>query len=214
MSGRPKLLGNAETRAQRAARRHSRLVRVLRILLPGLGLLVLAGMIGLVVLFNVLGSFGATNISLTADGLVMDKPELSGHDGDRSYHVSAQRAIQRLTDPRIIDLEIIRANIVLSPDESAAITALKGTYNNAAETLRLYDGIQLEWSQGFTVDLSDVEVDLKSGALRTDNPISIRSEQGSVRAGKLDYDQDRGVVRFKDGIRMTLNPATNQEDTQ
>ncbi|GGB46247.1 hypothetical protein GCM10011316_17930 [Roseibium aquae] len=174
----------------------------------------LAGMIGLVVLFNVLGSFGATNISLTADGLVMDKPELSGHDGDRSYHVSAQRAIQRLTDPRIIDLEIIRANIVLSPDESAAITALKGTYNNAAETLRLYDGIQLEWSQGFTVDLSDVEVDLKSGALRTDNPISIRSEQGSVRAGKLDYDQDRGVVRFKDGIRMTLNPATNQEDTQ
>jgi len=201
-----------ETRAQRAARRHSRLVTVLRFLLPGAGLLILAGMIGLVVLFKVLGSFGAANISLTADGLVMDRPELSGHDGDRSYHVSAQRAIQRLTDPRIIDLEIIRADIVLSANESAQITALKGTYNNAAETLRLYDGIQLEWSQGYTVDLSDVEVDLKTGAMRTGNPIAIRSEQGSIRAGKLDYDQDEAVVRFTDGIKMTLHPATAQRE--
>ena len=138
---------------------------------------------------------------------VMDQPELSGHDGERSYKVTARRAIQRLTDPRIIDLETIRADIVLGKDQSAEIIALKGTYNNAAETLRLYEGIQLEWSEGYTVDLADVEVDLKNGALSTSEPVSIRSERGHVVAGKLDYDQDRGLVRFHDGIRMTLNPA-------
>lgn len=195
------------SRAQRAARRHSMVVRVLRWLFPATGILILAGMIGLVVLFNVLSGLGVSNLMLTSDGLVMDQPELSGHDGERSYKVTARRAIQRLTDPRIIDLETIRADIVLSKDQSAEIIALKGTYNNAAETLRLYEGIQLEWSEGYKVDLADVEVDLKNGALSTSEPVSIRSDRGHVVAGKLDYDRDKGLVRFSDGIKMTLNPA-------
>ena len=113
-------------------------------------------------LFNILSGFGASNMMLTSEGLVMDQPELSGHDGERSYKVTATRAIQRLSDPRIIDLETIRADIVLSKDQSAEIIALKGIYNNAAETLRLYEGIQLEWSEGYKVDLAEVEVDLNN----------------------------------------------------
>jgi len=193
--------------AQRSARRHSLLVRILRWLFPLTGLLILAGMIGLVVLFNVLSGFGASNMMLTSEGLVMDQPELSGHDGERSYKVTASRAIQRLSDPRIIDLETIRADIVLSEDQSADIIALKGTYNNAAERLRLFEGVQLEWSEGYKVDLVEVEIDLNNGALSTSEPVSIRSEQGHVIAGKLDYDQAKGLVRFSDGIKMTLNPA-------
>ncbi|MES0883058.1 LPS export ABC transporter periplasmic protein LptC [Roseibium sp. SCP14] len=184
------------------------LVRILRWLFPAIGLLILGGMVGLVVLFNFLSGFGAANMMLTSEGLVMDHPELSGHDDDRSYKVTARRAIQRLSDPRIIDLEIIRADIVLSKDENADIIALKGTYNNAAETLRLYDGIQLEWSEGYKVDLSEVEIDLNNGAMSTTEPVSIRSDQGHVVAGKLSYDQNKGLVRFSDGIKMTLNPAS------
>lgn len=199
--------GRPLSRVQRAARRHSLVVRILRWLFPLLGILICAGMIGLIVLFNVLSGFGASNVMLTSEGLVMDRPELSGHDGDRSYRVTANRAIQRLTDPRIIDLETIRADIVLSKDQSAEIVALKGTYDNGAETLYLYEGIQLEWSEGYTVDLSDAEIDLKSGALTTSEPISIRSDQGRVNAGKFSYDQDSGIVHFTDGIKMTLNPA-------
>lgn len=183
------------------------LVRVLRWLFPGIGLLILAAMVGMVVLFNILSNFGASNVMLTSEGLVMDQPELSGNDGDRSYKVTARRAVQRLSDPRIIDLETIRADIVLSKDQSAEIIALKGTYNNAAETLRLYEGIQLEWSEGYKVDLSEVAIDLNNGAMRTSEPVSIRSDQGHVVAGKLDYDKAKGIVRFSDGIKMTLNPA-------
>ncbi|MBN9668739.1 LPS export ABC transporter periplasmic protein LptC [Roseibium aggregatum] len=184
------------------------LVRILRWLFPGIGLLILAGMIGLVVLFNILTGFGATNLMLTSEGLVMDHPELSGHEGERSYKVTARRAIQRLSDPRIIDLETIRANITLSADQNAEIVALKGTYNNAEETLRLYDGIQLEWSEGYTVDLAEVDIDMKNGGLSSSEPVSIRSERGRVLGGKVSYDQDKGIVRFTDGIKMTLNPAS------
>lgn len=197
-----------QSRAQRAARRHSLLVRILRWLFPLVGFLILAGMTGLVVLFNILSGFGAANMMLTSEGLVMDQPELSGHDGERSYKVTARRAIQRLSDPRIIDLESITADIVLSKDQTANIVALKGTYNNAAETLRLYDGIQLEWSEGYQVDLSEVQIDLSNGAMTTSQPVSIRSDQGHVAAGKLSYDKNKGLVRFSDGIKMTINPVT------
>ncbi|MEM8704262.1 MAG: LPS export ABC transporter periplasmic protein LptC, partial [Pseudomonadota bacterium] len=126
----------------------------------------------------------------------------------RSYKVTARRAIQRLSDPRIIDLETIRADIVLSKDESAEIIALKGTYDNAAETLRLYEGIQIEWSEGYTVDLSVVDVNLKTGAMKTSEPVLIRSDQGDVQSGNLSYDKENGLVRFSDGIKMTIKPAS------
>ncbi|MEL7529501.1 MAG: LPS export ABC transporter periplasmic protein LptC, partial [Pseudomonadota bacterium] len=104
--------------------------------------------------------------------------------------------------------ETIRADIVLSKDESAEIIALKGTYDNAAETLRLYEGIQIEWSEGYTVDLSVVDVNLKTGAMKTSEPVLIRSDQGHVQSGNLSYDKENGLVRFSDGIKMTIKPAS------
>ena len=203
---------NMESRVQKAARRHSLLVRILRWVLPGIGILILAGMIGLVVLFNVLNGFGASNVILTKDGLVMDHPKLSGNDGDRSYQVTARRAIQRLSDPRIIDLESINADIVLGPDEGAEVISLKGIYNNAAETLRLYEGVQMVWSKGYTVEVSQVDIDLKTGALSSSDPISIQSEKGRLNSGKVSYDKDNAIVRFTDGVKMRINPAAKGQD--
>lgn len=200
-----------ESRVQRAARRHSTLVRILRLLFPAAGVLILVGMIGAVVLFNVLGSFGAANLILTADGIVMDHPKLSGNDGDRSYQVTARKAIQRLTDPRIIDLEQIKADIVLGPDEGAGIISLKGIYNNAAETLLLYEGVQLDWSEGYTVEVESVDIDLKTGALSSGEPISIASDQARLTSGKIDYDKEKEIVWFKEGVKLTLYPATKDK---
>lgn len=206
------LIGHPPTKAQRKARRHSRMVKFLRVLLPLIGVGILVGMIAIITVFNYLSNLGIGNISLSSDGLVMHNPELSGHDGDRSYKVTAVQAVQRLSDPRIIDLETIHANIVLSKDQSAQITALRGTYNNGKDTLSLYDGLQLEWSEGYTVDLSDVQIDLKTGAMKTSDPITIRSDKGNIRAGRLDYNQDEGIVRFTDGIHMVLKPGIREQE--
>lgn len=198
-------------RAQKRARRHSIWVKILRVLLPLSGVLILGGMVGAIVLFNMFQNLGVGNVSLSMDGLVMDHPELSGHDGDRSYKVKAVRAIQRLSDPRIIDLETIQADIALSRDEGAAIVATRGIYNSADETLKLYDGLQVDWSEGYTVDMSEVFVDMKTGALDTESPITIRSENGSIRSRTFDYDQDAGIAIFKGDVKMVITPARDNE---
>ncbi|WP_148259493.1 LPS export ABC transporter periplasmic protein LptC [Polymorphum gilvum] len=197
--------------ARKAARRNSGLVRLLRILFPLLGVAILVAIAGLIFLYNVLNSLGIGNVILTSEGLVMDRPELSGHDGERSYKVSAVRAIQRITDPRIIDLETITAEIVLGPDQRAAITATKGTYNNGAETLSLSEGIELDWSGTYQVHFESVDVDLRTGTVRTSDPLQINSQQGDIQAGRFAYDQDKGLVRFTDGIKMVLRPGAQEK---
>ncbi|NVK33886.1 MAG: LPS export ABC transporter periplasmic protein LptC [Rhodobacteraceae bacterium] len=200
-----------ESPVQRTARRHSLLVKILRFMLPATGVLILVGMVGTIVLFNMLSNLGISNISLSMDGLVMDHPELSGHDGDRSYKVKAVRAIQRLSDPRIIDLETIQASIGLSATQKADIVATKGIYNSAEETLKLFEGLQVEWSEGYTVDMSEVFVDMKTGALDTSSPITIYSENGSIRSKKFDYDQEAGIAIFKEDVRMVITPKNDEE---
>ncbi|WP_186392881.1 MULTISPECIES: LPS export ABC transporter periplasmic protein LptC [unclassified Pannonibacter] len=202
-------------KARANARRHSGRVRALRILLPVLGLIVLLGMGGLIFVFNLLNSLGIGNVTLTSEGLVMDRPELSGNDGERTYRVLAERAIQRLTNPRIIDLEMITAEIVSNPEEKAQITSDKGTYDSSAETLRLFEGVRINWSGKYQIEFNSVDVDMKSGQVVTDRSMQVVSSGGDIAANGFTYDQENGIARFTDGIKMVLRPgASNTEKPQ
>ncbi|MFN4167663.1 MAG: LPS export ABC transporter periplasmic protein LptC [Pannonibacter phragmitetus] len=194
------------------ARRHSGRVRALRILLPVLGLVVLLGMGGLIFVFNLLNSLGIGNVTLTSEGLVMDRPELSGNDGERTYRVLAERAIQRLTNPRIIDLEMITAEIVSNPEEKAQITSDKGTYDSSAETLQLFENVRINWSGKYAIEFQRVDVDMKTGAVVTDRSMQVQSKGGDIQANGFTYDQENGIARFTDGIKMVLRPGADKTE--
>ncbi|OKL44352.1 LPS export ABC transporter periplasmic protein LptC [Pseudovibrio exalbescens] len=194
--------------ARRSAKRHTRLVKFLRFLLPALGTLIAVGVIGAVILRNILAGMGLGDISLTVDGLVMSNPHLSGSDGERSYSVSAAEAVQRITNPKIIDLDTIRAKIVLGKDENAEVVAAKGTYNAEAETLNLTDGITVTYSGGYTAEFDYLDIDMTSGEILTNSAVTVQAEGGYIHAGSMDYQQDSGVMRFSDGVSMRINPSS------
>lgn len=191
-----------------AALRHSRRVRIMKRLLPAISALVILGIVGATALQSLVSGFDLGKIGLTGDGnIVMTNPQLSGHDGERSYQVSAARAVQNLFDPKVIRLEEITARIKLSADEWAAFTAVEGIYDSGAETLKLADGIEIEYSRGYQARLSGATIDLKNGAILSDDAIDITSRQGRFRAGKIDVSEDGQVLRFSNGISMVLKPA-------
>ena len=178
----------------------------MRRLVPAAGALLLLATIGMIAVNNILDGLGLGAVRLSTEGLVMDSPELSGHDGDRSYRVSAQRAIQRITDPRIIDLEQIQAELRLSAEQVVNIDAVRGTYNSALETLDLDGGIDVTTSDGEQGRLNSLEAELKSGTIRSNDPLTLTSSAGVLAAGNLLFDQDAGVLIFAGGIRMTVQP--------
>jgi lipopolysaccharide export system protein LptC len=182
-------------------------VRRLRVIVPGLGLLLFLAVAGMMAVSSYLSGLGFGAITLTADGLVMDSPELSGHDGDRSYRVTARRAIQRISDPRIIDLEDIKAELKLSAEQSLALTSVRGTYNSAEETLALAGGIDVTTSEGYSARFGSLDVNLKTGEIRTPDPTTLMSSFGSLTASRMRFDQDGSTLTFTDGIRMTIDPS-------
>ncbi|WP_146177340.1 LPS export ABC transporter periplasmic protein LptC [Breoghania corrubedonensis] len=192
---------------RRAARRHSTRVRWLKRLLPAMSVLIVAGVLGAMALRNLLPGFDLGAINITTDGIVMSNPELSGHDGERSYRVTAKRAIQSLMNPKLITLEEIDARVKLSPEEWVAFTAPHGIYDSGNERLKLSDGIKLEWSRGYHVTLSGAEIGLKDGSILSDDAIHVSSDQGTFQAGRISVADNGASVHFTDGIKMTLHPA-------
>lgn len=193
-------------KARKSARRHSLLVRLLRYFLPACGILIALGVIGMIVLQNILAGLSFGDISLTTEGLVMSNPHLSGNDGDRSYNVRADRAIQRITNPQVIDLENIVAEITIAPGETASITAKNGTFDTEMETLNLINGIQVSYSKGYTADFEYLDIDMKSGTIQTNDTVDVSSEGGYIDAGSMEFDQKNNVLNFRRGVKMKLLP--------
>ncbi len=97
-------------RAFQAARRHSRTVRLLRIVLPVAVVLVLA-IVVLITYLNPLRMFAKLpidvgNLVVSGTKITMEQPRLSGftHDG-RAYEVMANAAAQDVTKPDIVELQ-------------------------------------------------------------------------------------------------------------
>ena len=114
--------GDSE-RAFRAARRHSRLVRILRVAVPACGAARSVIDLVLVTCFNPLRML--TNLPINVGDLVvsgtkitMEQPRLSGFTRDaRAYELTADTAAQDITKPDIVELHNIRAKIANAGQE-------------------------------------------------------------------------------------------------
>ena len=139
--------GDSE-RTFRAARRHSRVVRLLRISIPVGVVLVCAGLF-LVAYFNPLRMIGKlpidiSNLVVAGSKITMEHPRLSGFTHDaRAYELSADAAKQDLTKPDLIELRNLRAKVEMQDKTSIQMSAVTGLYDSKSETLKLDQNIDI-----------------------------------------------------------------------
>lgn len=195
-------------RAFERAARHSRRVRRLRVLLPvaSLGLALLVAGYGALSRLELAVRIG--DLAISADGLSMNAPRLSGSDGKgRTYEVVAERAVQDLKDPKIIRLERITAHISQADGSSADFSARSGVYDARAQSLVLQEDIRIRASDGSSADLQRAQIDLATGAVTSDAPVAFSSSLGSVQAEGMSVGQRSKSVTFDGGVRMTVDPG-------
>ena len=197
--------------ARAAAARHSRRVRRLKWVLPAAGAVIVLGIAGTMVISSLTPGFDVGSLSLSSDGIVMDNPHISGHDGNnRSYEVTADRAVQSITDPKKVKLENINATIKLGDGTWAAFKAGTGRFDGNQEQLTLEGGIAVESNDGYRATLKAADVDLRGGVVASDSPIEFTSDQATIRAGTLSVAEGGRAIRFKGGVTMTINPGAFQ----
>ena len=203
----PTVRGGEE--AFRAAQRHSRLVRTLKIVRPALA-------VGGILLFwasahfipgDLAGLISNAGIDVKSNSVVMNAPHISGFEGTRrAYEVKADRAIQSLDDPKVLTFEQITAHIGLENAGTASVDATTGIYNGNNNTLELKNGVSVQTTTGYAATIQQAAVDLAKGSLESSQPVEIHAKEGSLRANSMAV-TDRGKhILFSGGVSVTFMP--------
>lgn len=200
--------GDSE-RAFRVARRHSRIVRLLRVAIPLVVLAALAG-IFVVTYFNPLRMLKKLPIDISdlvvnGSKVTMEQPRLSGFTNDaRAYELSADAAAQDLSKPDLVELRHLHAKVQMQDKTTIEMSADNGIYDSKSEMLKLDRNILLSSSNGYKGRLSQAVVDIKKGNVISDQPVELELLQGTLNAKRLEIIDSGDVVRFHGGVTMIL----------
>lgn len=202
-------------RSYRAALRHSRHVRLLRVsVLAGIALVLLT-VVGINYMppiggFRLPGQLG--NLVIHGTKITMEQPHLTGFTVDsRAYEFSADAAAQDITKPNLVELHQLHAKMEMQDKSTVEMSALSGIYDVKSEMLTLNDNIELVSSTGYEGRLSEAVVDVRKGNVVSDKPVWVKMLNGFLNAKRLDIVENGSVVRFSD-VAMTLDPGKSAAD--
>jgi lipopolysaccharide export system protein LptC len=201
-------------RAFRVARRHSRLVRIMRLLIPGsiaaalaVGLLA-AELDPLRMLTKLPVDFGSLVVSGTK--ITMQQPRIAGFTRDsRAYELTARAAAQDVTKPDTIELQGISGTTEMQDKTVVKLSANNGVYDTKTEMLTLRQEVVLKSSSGLSVYLSEAVVDVHSGNIVSDKPVEVKLQQGTVKSNRLEVADSGDVIRFDGEVTMMLSSGSH-----
>jgi lipopolysaccharide export system protein LptC len=193
-------------RAFDAADRHTRRVRRLRRLLPLLAIGTTLALVGLS-FYNpfrapeqtIQVDVGTLNVS--GDQLTMELPRLTGFNKkNEAYNVTAKAATQRLTAPGLIDLTELDAQITMADKNTATLKAKTGRFDSATEILTLSESVTVGSSRGYSAAMTSAVVNFKAGTVVSDQPVSLKLENGTVNGGRMSIAEGGNTIRFDGGV--------------
>jgi lipopolysaccharide export system protein LptC len=193
------------------AARHSRIVRVLRVAVPGAVALALAVIVAISI-FNPFRMLlpklplDVGNLVVSGTKITMEAPHLSGYTPDRRpYEVWAKTATQDVTDPDHVDLKTLRAKVRMEDQSIVTLDARKGLMNTKDQLLDLHDDIFLQTSTGYEARLSQAFVDMGKGTVDSDEHVDVKLTNGTLSSDRLRITGGGEVVRFEGNVVMHLD---------
>jgi lipopolysaccharide export system protein LptC len=189
-----------------AARRHSRIVRVLRIVLPAVATIVVVWMfISAQRLPGEIGNIDLGEVGLEGTTLTMQNPKLSGFNEDgTSYLVTAAKALQDVTNPRVVTLVSVDGTMTKPDNSTIRVTADDGVFDSDAKHLELTNNIVVRTSENDSAYLDAAKVDLNTGSIVSDKPVRADSKSGSIRANSMEISQRGAHLLFRGKVAVQL----------
>jgi lipopolysaccharide export system protein LptC len=192
------------------AARHSRMVRILRIAVPAVVGLAMAG----VVAISIFNPFRALmkqlpvdmdNLVVSGSRITMEAPHMSGFTPDqRPYEVWAKTATQDLTDPDHVELKTVRAKVLQEDRSTVTMEARTGLFDTKANLLDLRKDIFLQSSTGYEARLSQALLDIGKGTVTSEEPVDVKLLNGTLTADRLRITEKGELVRFEGHVVMNL----------
>lgn len=198
----------ARTRAHARAYRHSDRVRAMRRLIPlaaGGAVIVL-----LAVLFNPftarLPGISVGPVTLAGSKVRMENPRLAGfRQGTRGYEVTADAALQDVRKPSLIELQQMRGHIATDDQGGIArLSAASGLFDTAREALDLKTDIRIWTDRGEEARLRSAAITFKTGAIASQEPVTVSSARAKVDADSLDVVESGKRISFVGNVHVVI----------
>ncbi len=197
-----------EARFAQAAR-HSRLVQVLRIGVPG----VVGVAMAVVLYFAFFNEYRVPidtgnlsgNLVVTGKKITMETPHLTGFTPDqRPYDLVAKTAVQDLTDPDHVALNTVRAKVLMQDGSTVTLDALTGLFDTKQQQIDLHKDIVLTTSTGYQAFLTQAHADMAKGTVSSDEHVNVKLTNGTLTSDRLRIIDNGDVVRFEGNVVMNL----------
>jgi lipopolysaccharide transport protein LptA len=189
-----------------AAQRHSLLVAVLRIACPlaAVGILGFYALVAAISWSTNASRFKVGGVEITADDLTMKDPTYFDVTSDGRYEVRARRAVVSFDKKTPIKLIDVSGDLMQTSGTVTKLKAKHGLFDNAKGELQLFDGIEIDGSNGLMARLSQAMIYSKENRIVSDQPVSATMPTGSVQAASMAMSTKTKLIQFRGGVAVRL----------
>jgi lipopolysaccharide export system protein LptC len=200
-------------RAYAQARRHSTRVRFYKWAIP----IGTAGAVAVLLVFALaapggrLGGLTLGPLSFSGTKITMESPRLTGfHKDSRPYEVTATSATQDVRKPHLIELNEMKARLVVDDNGTAArLQAASGLFDTQREHLELRQDVRVTTDSGQAARLKSASIDFKGGTVISREPVTVTLTNGTIEALGLEISDNGKVLTFTGRVRTVFegNPS-------
>jgi lipopolysaccharide export system protein LptC len=203
--------------AFQAARRHSRVVSLLRKAIPigsalAFALLVLAPILNP---FSGIGGLSLGPISLSGSKVTMEKPRLTGFRKDnRPYEVTAVSATQDIRKPNSVELNLMNARVETESGGWVRLESKSGTFDSQKEQMQLNEQIRVATDAGYEAFLKTADIDFKAGTIRSKDPVAVNMGAIRITADTLDVSDNGKIIVFQGRVNTLIDNSEQEGGDQ
>ncbi|WP_300375559.1 LPS export ABC transporter periplasmic protein LptC [Henriciella sp.] len=148
---------------------------------------------------------------LSRDEVVtMVNPRFTGRDATgQAFVITATTAQRQTGGGDRIELE----NPELLTEDGTQITAPSGLYDQDAQTLDLYEDVQVENAKGYSFDSTSAKVFITEGRVEGIDPLQGSGPLGDVRCDTYEIIEEGDRVYCSGNVEMTITPGERSGTT-
>jgi lipopolysaccharide export system protein LptC len=145
------------------------------------------------------------------DTITMENARFAGVDAqDRTFNVTAARAIQSAEDSNRIELQHPRADIALADGAKVAIQSDSGGLQRDTQILDLFGSVTLVHDRGYEFRTTSARVDLGERTATGDAPIEGHGPDGDIRAEGFEVVDGGAGIIFRGRSRAVFQQQPEQ----
>ena len=162
----------------------NRLVSVLRIVVPALGVVALAVLVGQIYLGGLIRQYGVAGIRIDRGDIVVEAPQYAGTGSNGSRYVAtAREARTRVLGGNDIDMTDATLEMYTADGNTYFVTAKSAHLNTVSEVIRAPGKVDVSGTDGLVGTLNDVDADQRAETVTSNGPVDLLLSDGTTIVG-------------------------------